>query len=297
MKQILGMMMLCLALFCGCRPSSDTGMIEINVDYAVNGEAMEEDTLKYVNAAGNHFMVTEVQWFISHLEFQNRDGVWVSFNSREDTGDNAVHYFDTDLPETHHLQLEDVPQGHYKALRFTFGLNEADNISGRFPNTPESNMFWPEPLGGGYHYMKLNGRWRNANDELVPFNVHLGIGQNSELTEFYPNYFNVSIPIDLNVKPDSKATLRLTMVIDNWFQSPNNYDFNDYGGSIMQNQEAQQVLKENGHDVFTASTSSLIDNIAKPVKDIIHAASPKPHFFTKENIGNLLSDIRKNKKP
>ena len=37
-------------------------------------------------------------------------------------------------------------------------------------------MFWPEMLGGGYHYMKMNMIWSDTS-ALNPFNMHLGIGQ------------------------------------------------------------------------------------------------------------------------
>ena len=291
MKRILGMMMLCLAIFSGCRPSADTTSLDLSVGYSLNGKALTMDTLAYVNEAGNTFLVTEVQWFLSHLEMQDEQGAWVAFGG----GDTPL-YLDTEIPETHHLHFEEVPQGHYTRLRFTFGLDETDNVTGRFPDAPEANMFWPEPLGGGYHYMKLNGKWENPAGELAPFNLHLGIGQDEGLTEFYQNYFSVTLPLDLTVKARQTAQLQLTMVIDNWFRNPHTYDFNVFGGAIMQNQEAQQLLKENGHDVFTAE-STYSTKSAESARKIVHAAAPKPHFFTRKNMEQLLSDLRKNKKP
>ena len=104
--------------------------------------------------------------------------------------------------------------------------------------------------------MKLNGRFVNANDELVPLNTHLGIGQNADHTEFYQNYFNVEGSIDLVVAENKENLFILCMVVDNWFRNPNLYDFNVYGSAIMQNQAAQKALKENGQDVFTWSVAS-----------------------------------------
>ena len=111
-------------------------------------------------------------------------------------------------------------------------------------------MYWPEPLGGGYHYMKLNGKYLNENQELAPLNIHLGIGQNEDKTVFYQNYFTIEQPIDFTILEDAENQLNLTMIVDNWFRNPNLYDFNEYGSAIMQNQAAQQALKENGNDVF-----------------------------------------------
>ena len=292
MKQTLYMTLICLAFLNGCRPKADTGSLDFHVGYRVNGQELATDTLRYVNEAGNQFMITEIQWFLSHLEIQDSQGQWTAIGEE-------VRYFDTGIPASHSISIEDIPLGTYQALRFTFGLDEADNRTGRFPNPPEANMFWPEPLGGGYHYMKLNGRWLNTNLELQPFNIHLGVGQNAGLTEFYPNHFTVTLPIDLTIKKSQENSISLTMVIDNWFRGPNLYDFNHYGSAIMQNQEAQQALRENGHDVFEAhAETSFVEDLARPISKITKAAAPQPHFFTLEHMGKLWSDLtHKNKKP
>ena len=41
------------------------------------------------------------------------------------------------------------------------------------------------------------------------------------------------------------------MNIESWFTTPHNFDFNYWGGNVMQNQQALQTIKENGHDIFT----------------------------------------------
>ena len=292
MKQILWFMILSLALFSACHKTADTGVIDLRIDYSANEGPLVFDTLRYSNEAENHLMINEIQWFISRVELQNQEGEWATFGE----GDN-LFYIDTDLPETHHILSRDLPVGHYQALRFTFGLDEEDNITRRFPNPPEANMFWPEPLGGGYHYMKMNGRWLNENQELAPFNLHLGVGQNADKTEFYPNHFSVTLPLDLDLKTDATSRIQLTMVIDNWFRTPHTYDLNHFGGAIMQNQDAQQTLKENGHDVFHISVgSSILSDIANPVKALMGKAAPKPHFYTKKNMKNLLSQITQENK-
>ena len=42
------------------------------------------------------------------------------------------------------------------------------------------------------------------------------------------------------------------MNVNAWFTNPYLFDFNEFGGSIMQNREAQMVLRANGHNVFSA---------------------------------------------
>ena len=280
-----------------CKKPVQSGDLTVNIDYSVNGKPLITDSLCYHNEAGNEFMITEIQWFISKMELQNEQGKWVELEPR-------IFYIDTNIPESQTLRIASIPVGKYKTLRFTFGLDEAYNQTGLFSNPPESNMFWPEPLGGGYHYMKLNGKYRNENEELAPLNIHLGIGQNTDQSEFYHNYFNVELPISLTIAENTENQLNLFMIIDNWFRNPNLYDFDEFGSAIMQNQTAQQLLKENGKDVFsTIQHSENQNNITmkndktlKRFNNFMHQAAPKPHFWTWENVKRTVESIKDNLK-
>ena len=276
------MLLVALALV-SCKKPADCGDLSVNIGYSVNDNPLITDSLCYHNEAGNEFMITEIQWFISNMELQNELGAW-------NTLEPKIFYIDTNIPENQTIRVNHVPAGRYKTLRFTFGLDENDNRTGLFNNPPELEMFWPEPLGGGYHYMKLNGKYLDAEGRLAPMAIHLGIGQNEDCTEFYQNYFIVEIPIDFNVRANIENQLDLTMVIDNWFRNPNTIDFNELGSHIMQNQAAQQALKENGLDVFAISNEEKDNNIAmkkdgflKGFNGFMRKAAPKSHFWSWEN--------------
>lgn len=285
MKKIVFLLLLLVSMMnVACDKPVGKGDIELQVSYTANGRPLMTDSLCYVNEAGNQYMITEIQWFISNFEFQNDKGEWISLNQ--------INYIDTNIPESQLLRLSSLPEGTYQKLRFTFGLDENDNVTRRFSNPPERDMFWPEPLGGGYHYMKLNGKYLDENGDLAPMNIHLGIGQNEDLTAFYQNYFTVELPLDLDVKADGVNAIQLNMNIDNWFQNPHIYDCQAFGSAIMQNQEAQQLLKENGHDVFSISSfDQHMEKIVSTLKGLMHKAAPKPHFYTKKNMEELFADF------
>ncbi|MBR2772987.1 MAG: hypothetical protein IKD78_13445 [Bacteroidales bacterium] len=285
-------MLLVAAALVSCKKPANYGDLTINIDYSVNGKALITDSLCYCNEAGNEFLITEIQWFISKMELQDERGEWIS-------SEQKIFYIDTDIPESQTLQIASIPVGRYKALRFVFGLDEEDNRTGLFTDPPESEMFWPDFLGGGYHYMKLNGKYLNAEGHLAPLAIHLGIGQNEDCTEFYQNYFIVELPIDFTIKENTVNQFDLTMVIDNWFRNPNLYDFNTFGSAIMQNQAAQQALKENGKDVFTTSTQTQQnptamkqENLSERFKNTMQKAAPKPHFWTWENVKERFQGLR-----
>ena len=270
-----------------CSDTVGNGRLTIHALHEVDGRSLVTDELRYTNEAGNPYLVNEVQWFLSHLEIMDDQGRWTTLAE--------TWYIDTNLPETMTLQVSDVPTGHYQTMRFTFGLNDTDNLTGAFSNPPESNMFWPNELGGGYHYMKLNGKYQNNEDLLAPLAIHLGRGQNAELTEFYDNSFSVELPIELTVTEGHDSLLGLAMNIENWFREPNVYDFNVYGSAIMQNQQAQQTLKANGHNVFSIKTQDDMESALKTAVQLLHKAAPKPHFMTWENIRNTFTNINKPK--
>ena len=198
-------------------------------------------------------MVNEIQYFIS-------DVTLINDNPEGDHLINAwkdIHYIDTDIPSTHEWKVfDDIIQGDFTAIRFTFGINEEKNQSLMYTDPPESLMFWPEYLGGGYHYMKLNGKWLDTNDLERPFDFHFGIGQiydplTGDITGFIQNYFEVELPeANFEIKTGEETTINIVMHIDRWFKNPHTYDHNFWGGDIMQKQEAMKVGCENGQDVF-----------------------------------------------
>ena len=279
-----------------CTKPNEKAEINLNLGYEVNGKSLVTDSLCYENEAGNKFLITEIQWFLSNIELKNEAGDWIMLHQTglSDTLDvSRVYYIDTDIPESQTLHSSPVKVGHYTAIRFTFGLDETDNQTGLFTDPPESEMFWPDMLGGGYHYMKLNGKYLNAEDRLAPMAIHLGIGQNEDCTEFYQNYFIVELPIEFNVKVNTKNQLDLTMVIDNWFRNPNTIDFDEFGSHIMQNQTAQRLLKGNGKDVFRIGMPTDNENnknmekdnsLAEKFKNVMQKATPKPHFWNWESV-------------
>ncbi len=238
-------------------PDPEKAGITFHFTHYVEDSRLVVDTLKYTNAAGNQYMVNEIQYFISDVKLHRADGSYQLIDQWKD-----IHYVDTDLPETHIWQVFDpIETGDYEKVTFTFGISEEKNQSLMFVNPPERDMFWPEILGGGYHYMKLNGKWLATNEQVLPFAFHLGIGQiysggvtnPDSITGFVQNYFEVELPNSaFAISAGEKKHFEIKMNVDNWFQNPHVYDHNTWGGDIMQKQQAMQIGCDNGkEDVFS----------------------------------------------
>ena len=214
-------------------PAETTSYLRFN--HEVDGTAVVYDTLQYTNTFGNTFSIETIRYFISNVEFAKINGETIVV-------DEAI-YIDPRKPGYESKTYTSAMQnGTYTEMRFTFGLDSAMNQTGAFPNFPETAMEWPMMMGGGYHYMKLEGKYLD-DDSYNHFNFHTGpLGG-------HKNYFQVVIPIDLSIV-DGSFDLTLTMEIQNWFDNPNTFDLTAIYGGMMGSQEKQEMVKANGHDVF-----------------------------------------------
>jgi len=239
--------------------NTTSGHISFSFTHLVDGLALQKDNMKYVNAAGNPYEINQVMYFISDVTLHKSDGTKKLISDWKD-----IHYVDIDIPETLKWDVyDDIPAGAYDSVSFVFGITGEKNKSFMFVNPPEVNMMWPDILGGGYHYMMINGSWKDNSNVIKSYAFHMGIGQlyKSNVIEidsiyaFVQNYFPVSLPASaFTIEKDKTRNIELIMNIESWFKTPHIYDHNYWGGAIMQNQPAMQMAKENGVDVFKVGT-------------------------------------------
>lgn len=215
----------------------------------------------YVNASGNAYMVSDLQYFISDITLHRTDGAKFIIQK-----DNGIHYVDARIPSTLTWLINTgLPWGNFDSVSFTFGINEFKNYSNRFPNPPERDMNWPDVLGGGYHYMKMNILWgRTAQWIPYPFNFHIGIGQiysgnvinPDSITAFVQNYFNVNLPkSDFSVAESHVKYMVIKMDVNKWFTGNNQFDFSKYPNTMMQKQYMMNNACLNGRNAFSVRYS------------------------------------------
>ncbi len=241
----------------------DTGNLIFYFEHFEHDKELLFDEMRYTNAVGNQYEITDIQWFISDMTLHKNDGSAILLDD-----ENFAHFIDTNLPETHKWIInEKIPAGEYNSISMTFGIKGKKNIPFMFTDPPESNMLWPINLGGeygGYHYMKLNGFWMNKDDKRQPFNFHLGVGQERDMDNkiigFIQNWFETELPSSgFSLKGNETKSILLRMNVERWWDSPNVYDHDIHGSKIMQNQQAMKMGVENGENVFSVgSISSMV---------------------------------------
>ncbi len=236
---------------------TNSGKIVFEFKHRVDGDVLEVDRLNYTDYAGYKYLINEIQYFISKVKLYKSDGTVNEINEWK-----SIHYVDTDIEDTQKWEVfDEIIPGLYDSISFVFGIDSASNESYMYANPPENNMFWPDNLGGGYHYLKCNGKYQDPPTlRLLPFNMHLGIGQIyatdtinvNQITGFIHNYFTVSLPgSSFEIKNEETKLFSIVMNIEQWFKDPHVYDHKEYGSYIMQTQEAMNIVKENGHNVFS----------------------------------------------
>ena len=219
------------------------------------------DSAIYVNASGNAYKVTDLQYFVSDITLHRTDGAKFVIQK-----DNGIHYIDARIPSTLTWLINtSMPWGNFDSVSFTFGINEVKNYSNRFPNPPERDMNWPDVLGGGYHYMKMNILWgKTAQWIPYPFNFHIGIGQiysgnvinPDSITAYVQNYFDVNLSkSDFSVEESHVKYMVIRMNVNKWFTGNNQFDFSKYPNTMMQKQYMMNNACLNGREAFSVKYS------------------------------------------
>jgi hypothetical protein len=216
------------------------GTVIIELEHEVAGAPLVLNTTDYTNAAGNSYKVTLLEYVLTHFRLSPTvDGDPGDYDSA------VVHYANPEDDATLTAGFTDVPAGVYNELSFTFGIPAAENTSGAFPALDQLGMAWPAQMGGGYHYMRNEGKFVDSMTMTVGFTTHVGPTMGVD----YSFPVTISVP-EFTVDNGNTTTIRVKLDINQWYETPTTYDFNDYG-AIMGNPGAQALLQANGASVFS----------------------------------------------
>ena len=110
-------------------PVEEKGKLKLQFTFAVDENPFQVDEMIYTNAAGNLYEVNEIQFLFPILFCTKR---WNSVIIKDN---NSIHYVDYAIPSTLTWNIADeLPQGDYSSIAFTFGLSPEKNVSNTFVN-------------------------------------------------------------------------------------------------------------------------------------------------------------------
>ncbi len=183
-------------------PNSTTGQLILEFSHQVDGSVLSKFPSNYYsNLAGNEYLVTTLQYYISNIELTKMDDTKIKF---------PIYKLVDGLsssPQT--IDLSDIPNGDYKAISYYIGIDSTRNHSGAQDGdlSPTKGMLWT--WSSGYLFLKMEGFYKkNKMDES--FRYHIG-------TDDFLN--KISSPINFSINSDKKKASMIFNVALRFFVS------------------------------------------------------------------------------
>jgi len=249
-----------------------TGSVTINFNHNVNGVALQTGVFDYTNAALNNYSIDVLQYYASNITLHRSGGTTF--------GINDVHFRCNEDVSTRGYTMSAVPNGTYTAVSFVFGLNGQTNVTGSLPvGTPtdcvsgggaSKDMGWPACWGGGYHYMILEGKYKESGTGTeYGYRTHTGrrmlieggalncdtAGLGGPDLVNHHHFFEVVLTFATPITVGGNSwEADVNMNLNGWYEDPVvNLEtlFPQGTGGIMTNLGVQQLLKENGPGCFS----------------------------------------------
>ena len=215
---------------CNYVPIAD---LNIYFTQTVNGNPLILDSMMYTNQENDNYSIQTVRYILSDITLHTDNGTSTLLDD--------VHFIDLSIDSTLTLHIAEIVDKNYTAISFTMGLDSTKNITDLFLNENFFPSFaWPEFIGGGYHYMQLEG---DFNTVFNGYATHTGGTDGIDFS------FNKVFPLTIN-ETNNVNDIYINMEITNWYQNPEIFNLTTDG--IMGDPNSQSALQANGiEDVFS----------------------------------------------
>lgn len=212
-------------------------------DEAVVNKSSLSNTM-FVNENGESLTITRLRYLISDIVLTHKNGGTITLDNYQlvDLSDEDSFSFTT---------TEDIIPGEYSKVTFRFGFKNSDNVDGVYQDLNAASFNVPQMLGGGYHFMQMDGNFTDSQNTTQPFNFHAIRAYNdSDPNNIIITDTSFSVNIgSVNVGANTKVNIN--MDIAEWFYSPNLWDLNTASVNLMGNAAAQIAISQNGSSVFS----------------------------------------------
>jgi hypothetical protein len=250
MKNNLLIFLLCVLTLLACHKDNDDEVLPTNITFNFNHNwdaspvsNTDFNVIKYTNAHGEEMSISKLRYLISNITFQNSNGGTYILD-----GHNLVDV--TNNTNLSFTSTKTIPTGIYSNVSFTFGFNNEDNYDTNYTNLNSASWNVPAMMGGGYHFMQLEGKFIDNNTTETGYAYHaIRAVDNSGTPLVFQNTFFVVDLGEVTVK--NSATFNVEMNIAEWFKNPNTWDLNLLNNMLMPNFNAQVMMYENGQNVFS----------------------------------------------
>ena len=191
--------------------------------------------LKFTNENGERLSIERLRYLVSNISLINSKNYHLI-----DVGENSGTS----------ITIPELTDESY-ALSFRFGFSDEDNTDGTYQDLNSANFSVPGMLGGGYHFMQLDGKYIDNNNEASGFNYHT-IKAVDRTDPDNLKFEDTSFEVNLGTIVVANTTeIEIKMNLAEWFKNPNTWNLNELNTVLMPNFEAQKMMRANGDSVFS----------------------------------------------
>ncbi|MBK7383118.1 MAG: hypothetical protein IPI81_07235 [Flavobacteriales bacterium] len=201
------------------------------IEHHVDGAAAVLDAMNYITESGTTYSISRLNYYISGIVLQGMNG------TANDTIKGPYYIGDQG---TTRFTLGTLQAGEYSGAGLFLGLPPDLNVTGGLPNTMENvNMAWPDPMGGGYHFLKLEGHF-DSGISTPGFAMHVG-------NSAYLAQVVIAQPFTIT---SGSGDLVLRFNLNEIFRTPHTYDLAN-GNYSMGSATLMGQLRDNAADAFS----------------------------------------------
>lgn len=252
MKKIALIFMIA-AISIACNNDDDSGNVsqntEVNLNFTQNFDGTpittsSFDNTEFTNANGDVMTFTRLRYLITDVTFTAENGTVVS---------PSQDYVLVNASEGTGLSFNNItmPEGTY-TVAMRFGFTEEENTSMAYADLNVVDWGVPGPMGGGYHYQQLDGKFINDAGVESPFNFHtISAPTNAMSEDVTREDTSIAISLGTVVINGDTTSIEVKANIAEWFKNPNVWNLNEFNTSLMGNTTAQLMMEENGQNVFS----------------------------------------------
>ena len=266
LNKAIGLIVSLVALFFTANTRADS--LGISFHHTFSGKPLNLDSLRYENSTDETFSVSRLSYLLGEFELQGIEGNWQAVP-------RSIQWIDARKHRTQIL-LDSMPEGDFKAIRFSLGLSEAVNHSDPNPyaakhplNPSFNNLHWNWQTG--YIFLALEGNYRQSNGQLSGYVYHFAND---------PQRTTITLTLPKNIS--GNATIDIDFDIASLLNVPSPISFTKDGASTHSRvgDPIPQALKRNLPGAFQikrirAATPMEAETLPQPI-DLPNTPTPYP---------------------
>lgn len=202
----------CSIIFSSCNKTEiqpGYASIYITFQYTFGShQSLQWDSLLYVTCNQDTISFSRLEYILSNFAFYSKGKIYKQKGS----------FYINPKENKNIVKIDSVLGINYDSISFTIGDNHLQGIY----DIDIMSMFWPDMMGGGYHFLKLEGYYTH-NTMKMGYAMHAGGFPLS------PIKYTLKCPITIS---HLSHTLTLNHKLDKWFDGTSCYKVSSYNYSM-----------------------------------------------------------------